>query len=85
MKLAQRLDSLLMVLKSCSGNSCIHPWKVLFPGEEVTTLKQALDGKYDAFFEMSSRDAPVSFDRCIWGHINEFEGVQEPVVYNERE
>lgn len=70
--LVHRLDSLLMVLKTCIGRQCTHPWESLFPSGEVKSLSDALDSQYDDFFEQ--RVARVHFDKCERGYIAESEG-----------
>lgn len=70
--LVHRLDSLLMVLKTCIGRQCTHPWESLFPSGEVTSLSDALDPRYDDFF--AERVARVHFDQCERGYIAESEG-----------
>ncbi|KAF4452184.1 putative arylsulfatase precursor [Fusarium austroafricanum] len=48
----QRLNGLLLVTKSCSQESCRNHWKILQKnsGGKFTTLKEAMDAKYDKFF-----------------------------------
>ena len=70
--LIHRLDSLLMVLKTCIGRQCTHPWEGLFPSGGVTSLSDALDAKFDEFFEQ--RIERVRFDKCEKGYIIESEG-----------
>ncbi|EKG14784.1 Sulfatase [Macrophomina phaseolina MS6] len=69
-----RLDSLLMVLKSCAGTSCTQPWKVLHPAGDVNTLVDALNKKYDGFYASQKR---VFFDECAPGYIRAVEGPME--------
>ncbi|KAJ5808977.1 hypothetical protein N7474_010246 [Penicillium riverlandense] len=68
-----RLDALLLVLKSCKGISCIEPWNVLQPDDSVRTLRDALDVEYDSFY---SQQPTVSFDWCDAGYVIEAEGPQ---------
>lgn len=72
-----RLDALLMVLKSCQGVTCIHPWDVLQPVDPVSTLQDALNEEYDGFY---SAQPHVSFDWCDAGYIVEAEGPQVPLT-----
>lgn len=73
-KLATRLDSLVFVLKSCRGDSCREPWAALMPGQGVATLKDALQPRYDDFFE---KEVPrVHYTRCEPGYIVAAEGPQ---------
>lgn len=64
-RVAERLDALLLVLKTCRGETCAHPWPALFPGGAVGELADALDAKYDAFFAGLPR---VRFDECALGY-----------------
>lgn len=61
-----------MVLKTCSGRQCTHPWESLFPDGQVRSLSDALDAKYDHFFAQNLER--VRFDRCEKGYIVESEG-----------
>ncbi|KAL2815258.1 alkaline-phosphatase-like protein [Aspergillus cavernicola] len=74
-----RLDSILLVLKSCKGATCIKPWDVLHPDGSVQDLQNALNPRYDAFYTDQAR---VSFDRCERGYIPESEGPQDAVSYS---
>ncbi|PYH91597.1 arylsulfatase [Aspergillus ellipticus CBS 707.79] len=74
-KLALRLDSLLLVLKSCKGQACVKPWEALHPGGEVTTLKDALDERYDDFYELE-QTTRVHFEECVRGYLLDAEGPQ---------
>jgi hypothetical protein len=78
-----RLDALLMVLKRCAGKSCIEPWDVIHPGGNIRTLKQALNPKYDAFYEKNHQNNAVSFGRCEDGQILDAEGSQEAMIYRD--
>lgn len=75
-----RLDALMMVLKSCTGGTCIEPWKVLHPQGDVTSLSEALTVQFDAFYE---EQVKVSFDRCELGYIIDAEGPQAAYAYRE--
>ncbi|KAI8882863.1 alkaline phosphatase-like protein [Backusella circina FSU 941] len=45
-QLVNRLDALLVVLKTCRAETCRDPWRVLHPNDEnVKTLADALDRK----------------------------------------
>ncbi|KAJ5129142.1 uncharacterized protein N7515_005181 [Penicillium bovifimosum] len=72
-----RLDALLMVLKSCQGVTCIQPWDVLHPLDPVDTLLDALDEEYDGFYGAQPR---VSFSWCDAGYIVAAEGPQVPLT-----
>lgn len=73
----KRLDSLLLVLKSCQGSTCIVPWESLHPGQSIHSLRDALDARFDLVY---SQQPQVSFDRCEDGYIVESEGPQEPLT-----
>jgi hypothetical protein len=63
--LLTRLDALLLVLKTCVGDSCRRPWAALFPSGEVKSLQDALDPTFDAYFHRLPR---VRYDRCVLGY-----------------
>jgi arylsulfatase A-like enzyme len=71
-RLVHRLDALLMVLKTCTGRRCTHPWATIFPSGEVENLMDALDESFDEFFE--TRIEKVKFESCEKGYIPESEG-----------
>ena len=71
-RLVDRLDALLMVLKTCKGRQCTHPWESLFPNEDVRSLLDTLDPSFDGFFE--KRVEKVKFEKCEKGYIAESEG-----------
>lgn len=73
-----RLDALMMVLKSCKGDTCIDPWKVLHPKGDVHSLSDALKVRFDSFYR---NQAKVAYDRCEPGYIIDAEGPQEPYQY----
>jgi hypothetical protein len=74
-KVVARLDSLLLVLKSCKGQVCVKPWKALHPLGEVTSLEDALDTRYDYFYEEEQTNR-VYFDECARGYLLDVEGPQ---------
>ncbi|KKF96748.1 Arylsulfatase [Ceratocystis platani] len=49
-KLVERLDALLLVLKSCQGRTCVEPWKSLHPQGNVQKLGDALSPRFDQFY-----------------------------------
>jgi N-acetylglucosamine-6-sulfatase len=69
--LITRLDSLLMILKTCKGRQCTHPWESIHPQGVVHSLKRALDPSYNAFYSAQTR---VHFDKCERGYLSESEG-----------
>lgn len=76
--LVDRLDALTMVLKSCKGETCTHPWKALHPEGDVESLTDAMKHKFDEFY---AKQPKVSFDECSPGYIIAVEGPQEYDVY----
>ncbi|KAI1173451.1 arylsulfatase-like protein [Nemania sp. FL0916] len=82
-RVAQRLDALLFVLKSCRADTCIHPWEALHAGGNVGSLKDALATRFDAFYE--DKAEMIKFDRCEPGYIIDAEGPQfEPGALESR-
>ncbi|KAI5457457.1 alkaline-phosphatase-like protein [Mariannaea sp. PMI_226] len=75
-----RLDALMMVLKSCQGKVCIESWGVLHPQGDVKSLKDALDSKFDGFYE---KQVKVEYGRCEDGYIVDAEGPQVGFEYRE--
>jgi hypothetical protein len=47
----------------------------------VKNLKDAMDKKYDAFYE--KHQLPVTFSECALGQLLDVEGALEPVVWRE--
>jgi hypothetical protein len=80
-KVIARLDSLLLVLKSCKGLTCVRPWDVLHPDQGVRNLYDALSPEFDKFYEKEQHR--VEFSRCENGYIVDAEGPQEPLVYQD--
>jgi hypothetical protein len=73
-----RLDALMMVLKSCKGRSCTHPWETLHPKGNVATLTDSLRPSYDAFYKEQPK---VHFTKCELGYIKESEGPMDVVPF----
>lgn len=71
-KVVSRLDALLFVLKSCTGKTCQEPWKQLHPAGNVRSLRDALDHKFDTFYEVEQTKVDFSF--CWNGYWPEAEG-----------
>lgn len=69
-----RLDSLLLVTKTCKGIVCSEPWRSLHPQGDVNTLAKALSKEFDVFYQ--ERQPRVSFDWCVGGHVLDAEGAQ---------
>ena len=69
-RLLHRLDALVLVLKTCVGETCHQPYKALFPdiastGEEIYSLSQALDPRFDGYFEGLPK---VKYSKCVLGY-----------------
>lgn len=73
-KVFSRLDSLLLVTKSCKGSTCAHPWVALHPQGNVEKLWDALSPRFDLFYER--QQVKVEFSRCEMGHLIDAEGPQ---------
>lgn len=72
LSLISRLDSILLVLKTYRTRECTHPWKVLYPLGDVRDLYDALEMRFDDFYE--SQQAKVGFSTCEEGYILSSEG-----------
>lgn len=77
-QLLARLDALLLVLKSCKTTDCRRPWDTMFKKDQVNSIAEAMDLKYDEFF---AKQPKVSFKTCKTGHVISNEGPQKPNVY----
>lgn len=73
-RLESRLNALLLVLKSCKATTCHQPWSALHPQGDVSSLLEAMDSKYDEFYEKQQKR--VSFSWCAEGYILAAEGPQ---------
>lgn len=62
LRLTSRLNGLMLLLKTCIGQSCRRPWSVLHPGENVNTLSEAMSPRYDLYYA-SLPD--VQFELCL--------------------
>ena len=71
-----RLDALMMVVKSCKGYVCTHPWSYLHPTGAVVTLDEALNPYFDDFY---GKQPKVQFEACALGYLKNLEG---PLVAN---
>ena len=81
-RLQSRLDTLLMVLKSCKGQVCVNPWKTVHPLGNVRSLKDAMDPKYDDFYASQPQ---ISFSECAMGYFPYLEGPQRAISFIPRE
>ncbi|KIY53242.1 putative arylsulfatase, partial [Fistulina hepatica ATCC 64428] len=61
-RLASRLNGLLLVTKSCSQATCRNPWLALHPSGTVTSLPDAMNDSYDDFYNSLPQ---VSFQTCL--------------------
>ena len=78
-----RLDSLLMVLKSCYAKECHLPWGTLHPYDnKVNNLKHALDPVFDAFYEAQPK---VTYSSCELGYLLDAEGPQNVNAFGEEQ
>lgn len=77
--ISSRLNALLLTLKRCKGRVCTRPWEKLHPGGQVKNLKDALNNKYNAFYEQQQHQ--VTFSECGKGQVLALEGALEPVVW----
>lgn len=73
-----RLDTLLMVTKSCKGEVCVKPWPMIHPSGDVQTLKQALNPEFNEFYALQPK---ISFDACALGYFPNLEGPQNVLPY----
>lgn len=69
-RLLHRLDALTLVLKTCKGESCVHPYGAMFPDGKISTLNQAMHKKYDEYFKQLPK---VHFDHCALGYQSRLE------------
>jgi N-acetylglucosamine-6-sulfatase len=70
-----RLDALIMAMKDCKGLACSRPWTVLHPNGGVSSLNEALNRKFDKFYNEQPK---MYFDSCEAAYIKEKES-NEPV------
>lgn len=78
-QVTSRLDALLMVTKSCKGEDCTNPWKMLHPCGRVHNLAQALVPELDSFYASQPK---VSFTKCEMGYLIGSEGPMEVLPYH---
>lgn len=81
-QVTRRIDALMMVLKSCKEDTCIDPWGTLHPGGAVSSLKDALNERFDTFYKDQVK---VRYEECSRGYFPDLEGPQEYNVYGEEE
>lgn len=80
--LEDRLDALMMVLKSCREVDCYEPWAALHPDGDVHSLADALDARYDEFYAGQTK---VQYEFCSRGYLLDAEGPMEFDVYAEED
>lgn len=73
-----RLDALVLVMKSCKGAACTEPWRRIHPKGDVHSLKDALAPRFDAFYQKQPK---VSFTSCELGYFPEVEGPMDYHVF----
>lgn len=56
-----RLDTLLLVLKTCKGETCRNPWKVFHPSGKVQSMSDAMESRCDKCYDKQPR---VTFSKC---------------------
>jgi N-acetylglucosamine-6-sulfatase len=76
-----------MVLKTCKGRSCTHPWEVLHPktnisssSSKVHSLAQALQSKYDTFY---AKQPKMWFQGCPLGYLADWESQEAVRAYGD--
>ncbi|KAL1888397.1 hypothetical protein Sste5346_009605 [Sporothrix stenoceras] len=69
--IVNRLNALVVVLKTCARDTCREPWKALHPQGDVASLHQALNAKFDDFYATQPR---VYFTKCEIGYLADSEG-----------
>lgn len=80
--IAARLDALLLVLRRCSGSSCLSPWSSIFPNGEAQDLSGALSAEYDDYFDGLEK---FRYEECKIGFFEDLEGPEwsEALAYGE--
>lgn len=73
-----RLDALMMVLKSCKERSCVDPWGSLHPKGSVETLADALSPRFDKFYKDQTK---FEYEQCAGGYFPGLEGPQAFKVF----
>ncbi|KAF2225292.1 alkaline-phosphatase-like protein [Elsinoe ampelina] len=75
LRLQSRLDTLLLVLKTCKAQTCRDPWGRIHPDGWVKSLEQAMGRRYDDFYVR--RQPKIRFEGCAMGYLRDVEGVGE--------
>ncbi|CAK7212291.1 hypothetical protein SBRCBS47491_001413 [Sporothrix bragantina] len=74
-----RLDALMLVMKSCKGQACVDPWGQIHPHGDVSSLADALAPRFDVFYK---RQPKVAFTKCELGYFPEVEGPMDYHVFS---
>lgn len=64
--LVNRLDALLLILKTCKADTCRRPWAAMFPGGEVRDLQSALNKRFDEYFAQLPK---IQYQHCALGYL----------------
>jgi hypothetical protein len=59
-----RLDTLLIVTKSCKGEVCTKPWPLIHPRGDVQSLREAMNPEFDEFYVNQHK---IRYDACALG------------------
>lgn len=70
LRVASRMDALLLYLKACKGSGCRTSWNHVFPYGEATSMAQALTPSYDNYFD---RLPKVELQGCDNGYRREWD------------
>jgi hypothetical protein len=70
-----------MAMKSFKDQSCIEPWRVLYPDCHINSLQDEMNSKYNNFYLQDAEKNSISFKMCLPGYIITPEGSREPFTY----
>ncbi|KAJ4245524.1 hypothetical protein NW762_014033 [Fusarium torreyae] len=73
-KILTRLNALIMVLKTCKGRVCTHPWETLHPDGSIIGLHHAAHEQYDSFYQ---HQPTMWFSECPEAYIAEVENQED--------
>jgi N-acetylglucosamine-6-sulfatase len=59
------------VLKTCKGRACTHPWEKIHPNSNVHSLRDAVNPKFDTFYEAQEK---LYWTQCEQAYVRESEG-----------
>ncbi|KAK7034486.1 hypothetical protein VNI00_012333 [Paramarasmius palmivorus] len=77
-RVISRLNALMIVLKTCVGDVCRNPWDAIFTLGEAANLEEALDEKYDSYFDSLPR---FRYRECRYGYFED--GASEYPTWDE--